>query len=461
MSQRDDRPSSGLRRRHRARGHGTLLGFCLWLFVASVTYGAVRVTVEHHLPAEATADFLFQQVPRPAATDAATEATFTLVAGRGGGAGGDSLARLHDGRLPQDEDDPGANFFLADGTDGGRLLVDLGRAIKVREVNSYSWHPNTRAPQVYQLYASAGTGAEFNPRPARGTDPTTCGWTLLARVDTRPATGEVGGQYGVSLTEPEGNLGRFRYLLFDLGRTEAADPFGNTFYSEIDVIDAEAPPAGPPPPPPPGRTILQVEGGRYQITLDTVQAPALRQWAEHELAPVVVEWYPRLVELLPSVGFQAPRRLSIVFSDRMRGVAATSGTRIRCAASWFEQNLTGEAKGAVVHELVHVVQQYGRARALHPQAARAPGWLVEGIADYLRWFKYEPQSHGADISPRGLARARYDGNYRITANFLNWVSETYDPFIAGQLNAAARDGADALAARRSASGLADRLVRPA
>jgi hypothetical protein len=32
-----------------------------------------------------------------------------------------------------------------------------------------------------------------------------------------------------------------------------------------------------------------------------------------------------------------------------------------------------------------------------------PGWLVEGIPDYIRWFQYEPQSHGADAS---LFRAR-------------------------------------------------------
>ena len=28
----------------------------------------------------------------------------------------------------------------------------------------------------------------------------------------------------------------------------------------------------------------------------------------------------------------------------------------------MRQNLEGEAKGAIVHELVHVVQQYGRAQ---------------------------------------------------------------------------------------------------
>ena len=79
-------------------------------------------------------------------------------------------------------------------------------------------------------------------------------------------------------------------------------------------------------------------------------------------------------------------------------MAATGGTRVTCAAEWFRRNLEGEAKGAVVHELVHVVQQYGRARRNNPDATRPPGWLVEGIPDYIRWFLYEPQSRGAEIT---------------------------------------------------------------
>ena len=86
----------------------------------------------------------------------------------------------------------------------------------------------------------------------------------------------------------------------------------------------------------------------------------------------------------------------------MRGVAATRGTQVQCSADWFRRNLRGEAKGAVVHELVHVVQQYGRARTTNPDAVRPPGWLTEGIADYIRWYLYEPQSRGAEIGEAGL-----------------------------------------------------------
>ena len=59
-------------------------------------------------------------------------------------------------------------------------------------------------------------------------------------------------------------------------------------------------------------------------------------------------------------------------------------------------------------------------------------WLVEGTADYVRWFNYEPQSHGADIVWMRRLRhftPRYDASYRISANFLNWVTEKYDKEI--------------------------------
>jgi hypothetical protein len=59
---------------------------------------------------------------------------------------------------------------------------------------------------------------------------------LLAFVDTRPKSGDAGGQYAVSLTDTTGSLGRYRYLLFDVFETESEDAWGNTFYSEIDVV---------------------------------------------------------------------------------------------------------------------------------------------------------------------------------------------------------------------------------
>jgi hypothetical protein len=208
------------------------------------------------------------------------------------------------------------------------------------------------------------------------------------------------------------------------------------------VFAADAPPSNETPPNSDEKLVHKVEtpDGKYRFSFDTTQAPDLTVWSDEQLVPMTREWYPKIVELLPSQGYKAPEEVTITFAAHGGGVAETSGTRIRCGAEWFRKNLKGEAKGAVFHELVHVVQNYGSARREHPDAPRPPGWLVEGIPDYLRWFIYEPESHGAEITEKNIARAKYDGNYRISANFLNWVTQKYDKKMVPEINAAIREG---------------------
>lgn len=382
--------------------------------------GEAKVVLER---AAGQPPFRFATVPVPARADAAAAAMFTLLDGRAdrNGAG---LEVLHDGALPRHEDEPRANFFF--GGDGGRLGVDLGKVTAVQQVCSYSWHPNTRSAQVYRLYGADGTAAGFEAAPKRPRDPRQCGWRLLASVDTRPANGQAGGQHGVSIGGADAGLGSIRYLLFDVTPTETDDGAGNTFYSEIDVraaADAARPPA-----PISART----QDGAVEILIDATAAPELHQWADDELMPVLLQWYPQIVAMLPSDGYSAPKQVHIVFEQPGRGVAATGGDRITCAAAWFAANRRGEAIGALVHELVHVVQQYRGRRSARP------GWLVEGIADYIRWFSFEPEAHGAQV--RDPAKARYDGSYRVTAQFLDWASRHHDAELVRKLNAALRDG---------------------
>jgi hypothetical protein len=175
---------------------------------------------------------------------------------------------------------------------------------------------------------------------------------------------------------------------------------------------------------------------KYEVTLDVSESPELAGWASEKLAPVLVKWYPIIVEMLPSDGYAAPEKFNVIFKSAGKGVAATGGTTVTCAADWFKKNQDGEAIGAVVHELVHVAQQYGASRQAG-QGGRAPGWLTEGIADYIRWYRYEPESRGAAKTP---ADAKYDASYRVSANFLNYVTERYDKQIVRKLNAALREG---------------------
>jgi len=208
------------------------------VFAVALATSAVTITIDHNAGAAATPAFRFARVPPPSKSDAATNAAVTVIAGTINRGSGDARA-LIDGLLPSTEDDPGANLFFQANTWGGRIRFDFGRAIDIARINSYSWHAGTRAPQVYYVYGSDGTSPSFDPAPGTKKDLAACGWTQIAFVDTRPSEGGRGGQYGVSIAAPSGSLGRYRYLLFDVFETESDDVWGNTFYSEIDVVAKE------------------------------------------------------------------------------------------------------------------------------------------------------------------------------------------------------------------------------
>jgi uncharacterized protein (DUF2249 family) len=404
--------------------------------MAGVARAEVKTVVERNRDGAAVAEFKFEGIAAPSRTDAANQAKIAIVAGRQDRNGGD-LSRLNDGWLPQSEDDPQRNFFFAAGSEGGRIVLDLGEAIEIQQINTYSWHTNTRGPQVYKLYSGDPASAEFDAAPRSDADLAKTGWKLLAEVDTRPEArpgGRPGGQYAVSVRDSDGGtLGAFRYLLFDVTRTESDDPFGNTFFSEIDVLDGREHP--------PRERLVEAAveldvlkiGEEYEIAFDMSQLPEIKPWVEAKLKPVCTEWYPKIVALLPSEGYTAPRRFTIVFHKDMSGVANAGGGRINCAGPWFLRNLNGEAAGAVVHEMVHIVQRYGRTR----RENRNPGWMVEGVADYIRWFLYEPEDKRPRPNP---ARANYDDSYRTTAAFLDFVMRRYDKDLVRKLNADMREG---------------------
>ncbi|HTJ00262.1 MAG TPA: basic secretory protein-like protein [Dongiaceae bacterium] len=413
-----------------------LAGLLFALFaLVSASFAEVQVTVEHHDADHTDAGFHFEKVPPPSQNDAATSAAFELISGNGDQAGGE-LIKLHDGQVPTEEDQPSENCFFGIGTTEGRVLVDLNKPIAIKQVNTYSWHSDSRAPQVYVLYGSDGSATNFDARPENGKAPEACGWKLLARVDTRPKTGQSGGIYGVSISDTTGKLGEYRYLLFDVSPTETDDSYGNTFYSEMDVVDADSTTPGATAAMAPLPFVTNTVDGVCEIAIDTSAAPDLSDWAQHKLAPALAGFFPEIVKILNCDGYVPPKRFTVTIKP-MPGVANTSGTRVTASSDWLRGELDKEGVGALIHEEVHVVQLYHQNRR---GARHIPDWLIEGIPDYIRWYKYEPQSHGADISRRGLARARYDGMYRISANFLNYVSEKYDTNLVTKVNATMHDG---------------------
>jgi hypothetical protein len=110
------------------------------------------------------------------------------------------------------------------------------------------------------------------------------------------------------------------------------------------------------------------------------------------------------------------------------GVAATSGNIVRFNPAWFHRN-PGDID-VVTHEVMHIVQSY-------PDDA-APGWLTEGIADYVR-YSLGIDNPGANWSLTAFSASQnYDNAYRITARFLAWLEKNKLKGIVQQLDRAMR-----------------------
>jgi hypothetical protein len=162
-----------------------------------------------------------------------------------------------------------------------------------------------------------------------------------------------------------------------------------------------------------------------EFVVDVSDAPEMKEWAE-KAARICERQYAMINEELKSDGFTPRRVVRMTLRKNYRGVAATSGGRIIGSVRWFKEH--PDDFGAMVHETVHIVQNY--------RLPGNPGWLVEGIADYIRFFKYEP----GKIGRLSVDRARYDGSYRVTAAFLGYVADKYDKHLVGKLNKMMREG---------------------
>lgn len=416
-----------------------LLGFLVG-GIPSILAAETRVTLQ---ASNSTQTFEGNSILPPAINDSGAHAQWKVLFGQVDRNAG-PLNTIFDGSIPEDADQPQKNFFFAGGTKRAMLAADLGEPVGVREMTTYSWHPGVRALQVYTAYAAEGSEPNFAFPQSVEEDPQARGWKKLATVDTRTQSRQ-GGQHAARIDNPGATLGHFRHLLWVIEPSKSNDPFGQTFFSEIDVITDRDKTVERIPPTATQSIQFATEDGRYHFTLDTTKAPMLSAWAEEKLKPVIIEWYPKVVSMLPSPDYTAADHVRFEFQPdtKMKGTPAyASGSTITLNTDWFRRELDREARGAVVHEMVHVVQRYpGRSRASLGVVA-PPGWIVEGIPDYIRWFLYEPQTRGAILSKRALAKAKHDASYRTSANFIDWVirEKDRDGKLLEKLNAAARQG---------------------
>lgn len=162
-------------------------------------------------------------------------------------------------------------------------------------------------------------------------------------------------------------------------------------------------------------------------TTDVADSADSVRWAE-ESRTLCEQWYPIVYRFLATEDWTPPKEIKLIFKKELKVPAYAQGSSITISADWANKH--PDDFGCVIHELTHVIQSY-------PNQRGKPGWLVEGIADYVRFWKYEPEFPRPRIDKE---KASYKDSYRTTAAFLAWITTKYDKRIVPKLDKALREG---------------------
>lgn len=169
-----------------------------------------------------------------------------------------------------------------------------------------------------------------------------------------------------------------------------------------------------------------------EVVIDVSEAPEAKAWGENAKR-LVEQWFPIVCQFLATEEYTPPKRLTLVFKKEQGPPAFATGTGGEAATISINNRwITAHPDdfGMVIHEMTHVIQGYSRR-------GEKPGWLVEGIADYIRFWRYEPDPARRPINRE---KASYRDSYRTTAAFLAWVGARYDRRLVYRLDQAMRAG---------------------
>ena len=168
---------------------------------------------------------------------------------------------------------------------------------------------------------------------------------------------------------------------------------------------------------------------KLTVIVEMPKDPALANYLKGQ-QKLGEEWYPKIIKILGAEGQELPTTFTMHMDDEMKVPAAAGGGVIGYGTAYISKHL--DDTGVIVHELTHVVQSYPRQKA-----GVDAGWLVEGIADYIRWFNFEPKS--ARPHPKA-DKAHARDSYRVTGAFLDWAKGKYNKDLIKKLNASLHAG---------------------
>lgn len=147
----------------------------------------------------------------------------------------------------------------------------------------------------------------------------------------------------------------------------------------------------------------------YQLVFIS-KAPGFDTTVKQNLIDTYFKVYPVLVD---SFNPSTTKEVLFVVDTAYKGVAEASGNRILFSAGYMKDHPTDI--DIVTHEGMHLVQGYAYSAG--------PGWLTEGIADYIR-YKYGVDNIGSKWAlPEFNKKQSYKDAYRVTARFFEWLEQ--------------------------------------
>jgi len=168
-----------------------------------------------------------------------------------------------------------------------------------------------------------------------------------------------------------------------------------------------------------------IRKGKYTLTYQSNDKnfdPKLKE----KLIATFFEVYPKLAN---QYNPKTLNEVKFFIDTAYKGVAATSNGVIVFSPAYMGKH-PGDID-VVTHEGMHIVQDYGRSVG--------PGWLTEGIADYVR-YKFGIDNPGAGWSlPSLKSEHTYKNSYRITARFFVWMESKVKPGIVKTIDQQLRD----------------------
>lgn len=165
---------------------------------------------------------------------------------------------------------------------------------------------------------------------------------------------------------------------------------------------------------------------REKYTLEFISIdPGLSEATKQRMIDAFFQVYPLQVKRFNP---GSPRKVVFVIGKDYKGVAATVGAVIKFDQSYIRSYPNDI--DVVTHELMHVVQSYGNSEV--------PGWVVEGIADYVRHIYGVGNEKAGWKLPDYRSGQKYTDAYQVTARFFTWLSVHVRKDIVDKVNHAAR-----------------------